>query len=118
MLKKGLCQGNLRRDLDPRAAFERAVEHGFHGIELSLNGEGRVGLPAPYDEPDRAAELARSVGLELPSTMGPGFIDLFAEEPDRVLPEIIARTERGCQAGNELGGDAMLQIPAYAQIMW
>jgi L-ribulose-5-phosphate 3-epimerase len=118
MLKKGLCHGGLRRDLDPREAFGRAKEAGFDGIELGLNAEGRTGLRAPYDEPDRAAELARSVGLELPSTMGPGFNDIFHQEPDESLPEIIARTERGCQAVKALGGDAMLQIPGYVQIMW
>ena len=60
MFKKGLCQGNLRRDLDPPQAFARAAECGFHGLELRLTAEGKVGLPAPYDEPslDRAATHA------------------------------------------------------------
>jgi L-ribulose-5-phosphate 3-epimerase len=118
MLKKGLCQGGLRRDLEPREAFERARAAGFDGIELGLNPQGRVNLPAPYDEPDRAAELARSVGLELPSVGGPGFVDLFARETDEVLPEIVERTERGCQAARALGADAMLQIPGFVQIAW
>jgi hexulose-6-phosphate isomerase len=118
MLKKGLCHGGLRRDLDPREAFERAKAAGFDGIELGLNAEGRVGLSKPYDEPDRAAELARSVGLELPSTMGPGFLDLFSHEPEEALPEIIARTERGCQAARALGADAILQIPGFVQVAW
>jgi L-ribulose-5-phosphate 3-epimerase len=118
MLKKGLCLGCLRRDLEPREAFERARAAGFDGIELGLNAQGRVGLPAPYDEPDRAAELARSVGLELPSVSGPGFIDLFTREVEEVLPEIVARTERGCQAARALGADAMLQIPGFVQIAW
>jgi sugar phosphate isomerase/epimerase len=68
MLKKGLCYGGLRRGLEPRAAFEQARAAGFDGIELGLDHEGRVALPAPYDAPDRAAALAREVGLELPST--------------------------------------------------
>jgi L-ribulose-5-phosphate 3-epimerase len=118
MLKKGLCQGGLRRDLEPREAFERARAAGFDGIELGLNPQGRVNLPAPYDEPDRAAELARSVGLELPSVGGPGFVDLFARETDEVLSEIVERTERGCQAARALGADAMLQIPGFVQIAW
>jgi hexulose-6-phosphate isomerase len=118
MLKKGLCHGGLRRDLDPREAFARAKEAGFDGIELGLSADGRTSLRAPYDEPDRAAELARSVGLELPSTMGPGFLDLFDAEPDETLPEIVARTERGCHAAIALGADAILQIPGYVQIMW
>lgn len=118
MLKKGLCAGALRRDLEPREAFERARAAGFDGIELGLNAQGRVGLPAPYDEPDRAADLARSVGLELPSVSGPGFVDLFAREVEEVLPEIVARTERGCQAARALGADAMLQIPGFVQIAW
>src|SRR5687768_13333841 len=116
MLKKGLCLGGLRRDLEPREAFERARAAGFEGIELGLNAEGRVGLPRPYDEPDRAAELARSVGLELPSAGGPGFLDLFPQETDEVLPEILARTERVCQAARALGADALLQIPGFVQI--
>src|SRR5262245_40165275 len=102
MLKKGLCVAGLRRDLEPRAAFEQARAAGFDGIELGINAEGRVGLPPPYDAPDRAAELARSVGLELPSVGGPGFLDLFPREPDEVLPEIVARVERGCQAARVL----------------
>lgn len=118
MFKKGLCQGNLRRDLDPPEAFARAKEHGFDGLELRLDGDGRVGLPAPYDEPDRAAELARQVGLELPSTMGPGFVDLFHLEPEESLPEIIRRTDRGLQAAHALGAGAILQIPGYVQVMW
>ncbi len=118
MLRKGICHGGLRRDLEPREAFERVREAGFEGIELGLSGEGRVSLPAPYDEPDQAAALARSVGLELPSTMGPGFNDLFARETDEVLPEIIARTERGCQAARALGADAILQIPGFVQVAW
>src|SRR5437667_1413734 len=118
MLKKGLCHGGLRRDLEPREAFERARAAGFDGIELGLDAEGRVSLPAPYNEPDRAAELARSVGLELPSTMGPGFLDLFPRETEAALPEIVARTERGCQAARALGASAMLQIPGFVQIMW
>jgi len=118
MFKKGLTQGNLRRDLDPRAAFERAAAHGFHGLELRLDAEGRVELPAPYDEPDRAAELARSVGLELPSTMGPQFIDVFHQEIDESLPEIIRRTERGLQSARALGASAALQIPGYVQVAW
>jgi hexulose-6-phosphate isomerase len=118
MLKKGLCAAGLRRDLEPPEAFERARKAGFDGIELGLTAEGRVRLPAPYDEPDRAAELARSTGLELPSVGGPGFIDLFAQEPDEALPEIIARTERGCRAARELGATAMLQIPGFVQIAW
>jgi L-ribulose-5-phosphate 3-epimerase len=118
MLKKGICHGGLRRDLEPREAFERARTAGFDGIELGLDAEGRVSLPAPYNEPDRAAELARSVGLELPSTMGPGFLDLFSREPEEALPEIVARTERGCQAARALGATAILQIPGFVQIMW
>jgi L-ribulose-5-phosphate 3-epimerase len=118
MLKKGLCHGNLRRDLDPREAFGRAAEHGFHGLELRLDEEGRVALPPPYDRPDKAAELARSVGLELPSTMGPGFVDLFHLEPEESLPEIVARTDRGLQAAKALGAGAILQIPGYVQVMW
>src|ERR1051326_4096846 len=110
MLKKGLCQGNLRRDLEPREAFERARAAGFDGIELGVNKEGRVGLPPPYDEPDRAADLARSVGLELPSIGGGSFLDLFTQEPSEVLPEIVARTERVCQAAKALGAGAILQI--------
>jgi L-ribulose-5-phosphate 3-epimerase len=117
-LKKGLCQGNLRRDLDPREAFERAASAGFHGIELRLTEGGRTGLPAPYDEPDRAAELARSTGLELPSTMGPGFNDLFHLELDESLPRIVERTERGLQAAKALGASAILQIPGFVQVMW
>jgi L-ribulose-5-phosphate 3-epimerase len=118
MLKKGLCAGCLRRDLEPREAFERARAAGFEGIELGITRDGRVGLPAPYDEPDRAAGLARSVGLELPSVGGGGFLDLFAREPEEALPEIVARTDRACQAARALGADAMLQIPGYVQIMW
>ena len=118
MLKKGLCLGCLRRDVEPREAFERARAAGFDGIELGLNAEGRVGLPAPYDAPDRAAELARSAGLELPSVSGPGFVDLFPKETEAALPEIVARVERGCQAARALGADAMLQIPGFVQIMW
>jgi L-ribulose-5-phosphate 3-epimerase len=118
MLKKGLCYGGLRRDLEPREAFERARAAGFDGIELGLNGEGRVGLPPPYNEPDQAAELARSVGLELPSVSGPGFVDLFPRETEEILPEIVARTERGCQAARALGATAMLQIPGFVQIAW
>src|SRR5262245_26628256 len=118
MLKKGLCYGGLRRDMEPREQFERAKEAGFHGIELGINREGRIGLPAPYDEPDRAAELARSVGIELPSVGGGGFMDLFAREPDEVLEEIIGRTDRACQAAKVLGADAMLQIPGFVQVMW
>jgi L-ribulose-5-phosphate 3-epimerase len=118
MLKKGLCYGGLRRDLEPREAFERAREAGFDGIELGIGREGRVGLPPPYDEPDKAAELARSVGIELPSVGGGGFMDLFAREPDEVLEEIIGRTERACQAAKALGADAMLQIPGFVQVMW
>jgi hexulose-6-phosphate isomerase len=118
MLKKGLCHGGLRRDLDPREAFGRAKEAGFDGIELGLNAEGRTGLRAPYDEPDRAAELARSVGLELPSTMGPAFIDLFHLELEESLPQIIDRTDRGLQAARALGASAILQIPGYVQVMW
>jgi L-ribulose-5-phosphate 3-epimerase len=116
--KKGLCQGNLRRDLDPREAFERAASAGFHGIELRLTEEGRTGLAAPYDEPDRAAELAHSTGLELPSTMGPGFNDLFHLELDESLPKIVERTERGLQAAQALGASAILQIPGFVQVMW
>lgn len=118
MLKKGLCQGNLRRDLDPPAAFARAAERGFHGLELRLDAEGRVALPAPYDEPDRAADLARSAGLELPSTMGPAFVDLFHLELDESLPQILRRTERGLQAAQALGAGAILQIPGYVQVAW
>lgn len=118
MFKKGLCHGNLRRDLDPRAAFGRAAECGFHGIELRLDADGRVGLPAPYDEPDRAAGLAREAGLELPSTMGPQFVDLFHLESEEALPEILARTERGLQSARALGATAILQIPGYVQVMW
>src|SRR5262249_50706164 len=113
MFKKGLCHGNLRRDLDPREAFGRVAECGFQGLELRLTAEGRVGLPAPYDEPDRAAELARSLGLELPSTMGPAFTDLFHLEPQESLPRIVERTERGLQAARALGATAILQIPGY-----
>jgi len=58
------------------------------------------------------------VGLELPSTMGPGFLDLFPRETEEALPEIVARTERGCQAARALGATAMLQIPGFVQIMW
>lgn len=118
MFKKGLCQGNLRRDLDPRAAFERAAERGFHGLELRLLADGRVDLPAPYDEPDRVAELARSVGLELPSTMGPQFLDLFHLPLDESLPHIVARTERGLQSAKALGATALLQIPGFVQVAW
>ncbi len=118
MLKKGLCQGNLRRDLDPPAAFARAAERGFHGLELRLDAEGRVALPAPYDEPDRAADLARSMGLEVPSTMGPAFVDLFHLELDESLPQILRRTERGLQAAQALGAGAILQIPGYVQVAW
>jgi L-ribulose-5-phosphate 3-epimerase len=118
MLKKGLCYGGLRRDPEPRAAFERARAAGFDGIELGLDHEGRVGLPPPYDAPDRAAALAREVGLELPSTMGPGFVDLFDKDPTETLPEILRRTERGCEAARTLGASAILQIPGYVQIMW
>lgn len=116
--KKGLCQGNLRRDLDPLQAFERAAHSGFHGLELRLDADGRVELPSPYDEPDHAAELARSVGLELPSTMGPQFVDLFHKEPDESLPEIMRRTERGLQSAKALGATAILQIPGYVQVAW
>lgn len=118
MLKKGLCYGGLRRDLEPRAAFERARAAGFDGLELGLDHEGRVGLPPPFDAPDRAAALAREVGLELPSAMGPGFVDLFDRDPAETLPEILRRTERGCQAAQALGAGAILQIPGYVQIMW
>jgi hexulose-6-phosphate isomerase len=118
MFKKGLCHGNLRRDLQPREAFERAKQHGFDGLELRLDAEGRIGLPAPYDEPDRAAELARSVGLELPSTMGPAIVDLFHLEPEESLPRLIERTDRGLQAAKALGASAILQIPGYVQVMW
>jgi L-ribulose-5-phosphate 3-epimerase len=118
MLKKGLCHSGLRRDLEPREAFEQARAAGFDGIELGLDAEGRVRLPKPLDEPDRAAELARSVGLELPSVSGAGFLDLFTREPDEVLPEIIARTKRGCQAARALGAEAILQIPGFVQIAW
>src|SRR5436309_509330 len=102
MLKKGLCHGNLRRDLEPPAAFQRAKDHGFDGLELRLDSEGRVGLPAPYDDPVRAAALARELGLELPSTMGPGIVDLFHLEPEESLPRLIERTDRGLQAARAL----------------
>ncbi len=118
MLKKGLCYAGLRRDVEPREAFERARAAGFHGIELGLSAEGRVNMPSPYDAPDRAAELARSVGLELPSVSGPGFVDLFSRPTEEVIPEIVARTERGCQAARALGATAMLQIPGFVQIAW
>lgn len=118
MLKKGLCYGGLRRDLEPHEQFERARAAGFDGIELGLDADGRVRLPAPFDEPDRAAELARSAGLELPSVSGPGFLDLFPRPAEEVLPEIVARTERGCQAARALGATAMLQIPGFVQIAW
>jgi L-ribulose-5-phosphate 3-epimerase len=118
MLKKGLCVAGLRRDLESREAFEQARAAGFDGIELGISAEGHVGLSPPYNEPDRAAELARSVGLELPSVSGPGFLDLFPREPDEVLPEIVARVERGCQAARALGATAMLQIPGFVQIVW
>lgn len=118
MFKKGLCQGNLRRDLDPREALSKAAERGFHGIELGLNGDGRTGLAAPYDEPDKAAELARSLGLELPSTMGPSFLDLFHLELDESLPQIVARTDRGLQGAKALGATAVLQIPGFVQVAW
>lgn len=118
MLKKGLCYSGLRRGLEPREQFERARAAGFEGIELGLGAEGRVGLPPPYNEPDQAAELARRVGLELPSVSGPGFNDLFARPTEEILPEIVARTERGCQAARALGATAMLQIPGFVQIAW
>jgi L-ribulose-5-phosphate 3-epimerase len=118
MLKKGLCLGCLRRDLEPREAFDRAKAAGFDGIELGVSGEGRANLPPPYDAPERAAELARSAGLELPSVSGAGFLDLFPQEIEAVLPEIVARVERGCQAARALGATAMLQIPGFVQIMW
>jgi L-ribulose-5-phosphate 3-epimerase len=116
--KKGLCQGNLRRDLDPPEAFSRAAQYGFHGLELRLEADGRVALPAPYDQPDRAAALARSCGLELPSTMGPQFVDLFHRELDETLPEIVERTERGLVSAKALGASAILQIPGFVQVMW
>jgi len=34
------------------------------------------------------------------------------------LPEILARTERGCQSARALGAGAMLQIPGFVQIAW
>jgi L-ribulose-5-phosphate 3-epimerase len=58
------------------------------------------------------------VGLELPSTMGPGFLDLFARPAEEALPEIVARTERGCQAARALGAGAILQIPGFVQVAW
>lgn len=118
MFKKGLCQGNLRRDLEPRDQFARAADAGFHGIELRLDADGRVGLPAPYDEPDRAAELARSAGLELPSTLGPHFLDLFPLEVEESLPRILERTDRALQSAKALGAGAILQIPGFVQVMW
>ncbi len=118
MLKKGLCQGNLRRDLEPREAFARAAQAGFDGVELRITADGKVALPPPYDEPDRAAELLRSVGLEATTTGGPGFVDLFHLEPDESLPQIVARMEAGLPAVRALGADATLQIPGYVQLMW
>jgi len=118
MLKKGLCHGNLRSDLDVPERFRRAAEHGFHGLELRLDADGRVGLPSPYDEPDRVAQLARSMGLELPSTMGPHYVDLFHLEAEEALPEILRRTERAMQAARALGASTILQIPGYVQVMW
>lgn len=118
MLKKGLCQSGLRLDLEPLEAFERVAAHGFQGLELRLDAHGRVELPPPYDEPDRAADLARRAGLELPSTMGPQFVDLFHQEPEESLPEIIRRTERGMEAARTLGATAILQIPGYVQLAW
>lgn len=118
MLKKGLCWGCLRREADPRVAMERARAAGFHGVELGINGEGRVGLPPPYDEPERAATLAREVGLELPSVGGGSFLDLFDRDPAETLPEIRRRTENVCRATRALGAGAILQIPGYVQIMW
>lgn len=118
MLKKGLCWGALRREADPRVSFERARAAGFHGIELGVSGEGRVGLPAPYDDPEKAAALAREVGIELPSVGGGGFLDLFDREPEETLPEIRRRVERVCTAARALGAGAILQIPGYVQIMW
>jgi hexulose-6-phosphate isomerase len=118
VLKKGICWGVLRREADPRISFERAKAAGFDGIELGVTGEGRVALPAPYDEPERAAALAREVGLELPSVGGGSFLDLFTREPEEALPEIRRRTERVCQATRALGAGAILQIPGYVQIMW
>lgn len=118
MLKKGLCYGGLGRGLEPREAFERARAAGFDGIELGINAQGWVGLPPPFDEPDRAAQLARGVGVELPSVSGPGILDLFPRETEEVLPEIVARVDQGCQAARALGATAMLQIPGFVQIMW
>jgi L-ribulose-5-phosphate 3-epimerase len=116
--RKGLCQGNLRRDLDPRSAFERAAARGFHGIEVSLGGDGRVGLPPPYDVPARAAELARTTGLEIPSTMGPQFLDLFHLPLAEALPKIVERTHLGLAAARTLGATAALQIPGFVQVAW
>jgi hexulose-6-phosphate isomerase len=50
--------------------------------------------------------------------MGPGFNDLFALPVGESLPEILARTERGCQAARALGATAILQIPGFVQIAW
>src|SRR5262245_22426823 len=118
MLKKGLCWGVLRRESDPRVSFERAKSAGFHGIELGVSGEGRVGLPPPYGDPEKAGALAREVGVEPPSVGGGRFLDLFPQEPEQTLPEIRRRTERVCQATRALGAGAILQIPGYVQIMW
>jgi len=118
MLKKGLCHGGLRRDLDLPEAFARAKEAGFDGVEMALTPEGRVAWDPPYDQPEKVAQAAQAVGLELPSTMGPSFLHLFDREPAETLPEIKALTERGCQAAQVLGAEAILQIPGYVQLAW
>ena len=87
--------------------LRRVKEAGFRGVEPTFHPKG-VPSPERAEEAKMLGEMARRLGLEVPSMRGgPLFWDAF---PFRV-EETLELTKRALEAVKAMGGDLLLVVP-------
>lgn len=104
-MKKGICIGGLPRDWSLEDRLGLAARAGYHGVEINT-------LEDPAER-TRAAEIARGLGLELPSIMASGhWASPLSSRDEEVRRKGLQNIRDSVDTAVAVGATVVLVVPA------
>ncbi|MGC8890891.1 MAG: sugar phosphate isomerase/epimerase family protein [bacterium] len=102
----------IRENDDIKGLFSKIKESGFDGVEPTFHPQG---IPSPENYRDTApklAQIAKEIGLKIPSMRGgPLFWTTFSSDDPILRNEAIELAKKAFECLKIMGGDTLLVVP-------
>ena len=117
MIKKGINVWSFPAGISFKDMFTIAKDAGFEGIELSLSENGHLGLKSSEKEILEIKNMAKDIGLEIPSFAS----DLAWGNPltssnEKIRENGLNYLKRQIEVASILGADTVLLVPGYVGV--